>query len=135
VCFNRNDVFVGRTYLAAIDHNAHVFRKAAVTASGKPKHNKVYSKRSKNWRIEVVKEPKTYDFWPTIACRILKKRVDDEESILRKVEIPKEHSKNIAQSINPYPRQVILLNSQGLLLELLHSHIQQQMHRMRKQHN
>ncbi|CAB3982602.1 Hypothetical predicted protein [Paramuricea clavata] len=102
----RNDAFVSRTYLAAIDHNAHVFRKAAVTASGKPKHNKVYSKRSKNWRVKVVKEPRTYDFWPTIACRILKKRVDDEESILQKVEIPKEHPKNIAQSIalKPIPK-------------------------------
>lgn len=37
---------MGRTYLAAIDHNAHLFRKAAVTKDGKPKYNKVYSKRS-----------------------------------------------------------------------------------------
>ena len=42
--FLRNDAFVGRTYLAVIDHNTHVFRKAAVTAKGKQKYNKVYSK-------------------------------------------------------------------------------------------
>ncbi|CAB3998026.1 Hypothetical predicted protein, partial [Paramuricea clavata] len=96
--------------LAAIDHNAHVFRKAAITASGKPKHNKVYSKRS-NWRIEVVKEPKTYDFWPTIACRIVRR-----ELMMRKVYFEKLKSLKSTRRIlpnqlhsNPYPRQVILL--------------------------
>jgi cystathionine beta-lyase family protein involved in aluminum resistance len=97
--FLRNDAFVGRTILAAIDHNNHVFRKAAVTAKGKVKYNKVYSKRSKNWRIVTVKESKTYDFWSTLAVRILQKRIDDDESIKRKVVISKEHPKNIAASI------------------------------------
>ena len=82
----RNDAFVGRTYLAAIDHNnSHTFRKAAFTKDGKPKKSKVFSKRSNNWRVTTVREPKTYDFWPTIATRILKKRIDDEESVLRRV--------------------------------------------------
>ena len=67
---------------------------AAVTAKGKQKYNKVYSKRSKNWRIATVKESKTYDFWPMLAARIMQKRIDDEESIKRKVVIPKEHPKN-----------------------------------------
>ncbi|CAB4037439.1 Hypothetical predicted protein, partial [Paramuricea clavata] len=66
----RNEAFVGRTYLAAIDHNSHTFRKAAITDDGKPKYNKVYSKRSRNWRITAVKDPKTYNFWPTLATRI-----------------------------------------------------------------
>ena len=56
-----------------IDHNLHTFRKAAITDDGKPKYNKVYSKISRNWRITAVKEPKTYNFWPTLATRILKK--------------------------------------------------------------
>jgi cystathionine beta-lyase family protein involved in aluminum resistance len=67
---------------------------AAVTAKGKQKYNKVYSKRSKNWRIVTVKESKTYDFWPMLAARIMQKIIDDEESIKRKVVIPKEHPKN-----------------------------------------
>ena len=100
----RNDAFT--TYLAAIGHNSHAFRKAAVSASGKLKYNKVYSKRSKNWRIVNIKELKTYDFWPTIATRILKKRIDSEESILRKVEVPDDHPKKIAPSIalKPIPK-------------------------------
>ena len=53
---------MGRTCLAAIDHNSYVFRKLAVSKSGQPKYSKVFSKRSKNWRVEVVKEPNTYEF-------------------------------------------------------------------------
>ena len=59
--FSRNDAFMGRALLAAIDHHTHVFRKAAVSASDKLKYDKVYSKRSKNWKLETIKEPKTYD--------------------------------------------------------------------------
>lgn len=40
----RNDAFVGRTYLAAIDHNSHTFRKAAFTKDGKPKRAKFSAK-------------------------------------------------------------------------------------------
>ena len=43
--------------MAVVDHNMHVFRKPAVTATGKPKYNKVYSKRSQNWRVQAIKEP------------------------------------------------------------------------------
>ena len=59
-----------------------------------------------NWRVTIVKEPKTYSFWPTLAIRILKKRVSDEDSILRKVDIPQEHPKQIAPSIalKPIPK-------------------------------
>ena len=74
-----------------------------MTATGKLTYNKVYSKRSKNWKLETVKEPKTYDFWPTLATRILQKRINDDESVIRKVEIPKEHPKNIAPSIAQQP--------------------------------
>ena len=97
---------MGRTYLAAIDHNAHLFRKAAVTKDGKPKYNKVYSKRSKNWRIDEVKEPKSYDYWPTLAARIMQKKIDDQISILRTVHVPADHPKNIAPSIalKPIPK-------------------------------
>ena len=103
ILFSRNDAFTGRTFLAAIDHNTHVFRRAAVTATGKLKYNKVYSKRSKNWKLETVKEPKTYDFRPTLATRILQKRINDDESVIRKVEIPKKHPKNIAPLIAQQP--------------------------------
>ena len=99
----RNDAFLGRTYLAAIDHNSHTFRKAAFIKDGNPKKSKVFSNRSNYWRVTAVREPKTYDFWPTITTRILKKRIDDEESVLQRVERSIDHPKNIAQSIAMKP--------------------------------
>ena len=99
----RNEAFYGRTCLAAIDNNAHAFRKPALTKSGKPKFNKVYSKRSKNWRVQPVKETKEYKYWPALAIRIMQKRLSDKETILRKVEIAQSHPKNIAPSIAGKP--------------------------------
>ena len=75
--------------LAAIDHNSHAFRKPALKKNGNPKYSKVYSKRSKNWKIEVVKEDNTYSYWPTLASRILNKRASDNDSMQRKVKVPK----------------------------------------------
>ena len=46
-----------------------------MTATGKLKYNKVYSKRSKNWKLETVKEPKTYDFWPTKPLEFFKREL------------------------------------------------------------
>ena len=103
--------FYCRTCLAAIDHNSYVFRKLAVSKSGQPKYSKVFSKRSKNWRVEVVKEPKSYEFWPTLGTRILLKRVDDDDSILRKITISPDNPKNIDPSIalKPIPKTIDLV--------------------------
>ena len=103
--------FYCRTCLAAIDHNSHVFRKSAFSKSGQPKYSKVFSKRSKNWRVEVVKEPNTYEFWPTLGTRILQKRVDDDDSILRKITISPDNPKNIDPSIalKPIPKTIDLV--------------------------
>lgn len=91
--------------LAAIDHNSHAFRKPALKKNGNPKYSKVYSKRSKNWKIEVVKEDKTYSYWPTLASRILNKRASDNDSMQRKVKVPVSHPRNIAPSIALKPIQ------------------------------
>ena len=101
-CF-RNDSFIARTLLAAIDHNSHLFRRAALNKDGKKKYNKVYSKRSKNWRVTTVLEEKTYDFWAALTSGILQRRIDDKDSILKKVELSAEHPKNICHSIAMQP--------------------------------
>ena len=58
-----------------------------------------------------MKEPKTYKYWPTLAARIMQKRIDDDDSIKRKVVIPKEHPQNIAASIamQTIPETAVLL--------------------------
>ena len=81
--------------VAVIDHN----RKPSTSLSGDLKYQKVYSKRSKKWRVQVVKEQKSYDFWPTLLSRIMRKRVADKKTILRKTEMSSHHPRNIAPSI------------------------------------
>ena len=90
-------IFVGMMHLllllAAIDHNSHLHRKPLVTKDEKIQYNKVFSKRSNNWRISVVKEEKTYESWPNVTTKVLQKRKDDKGSILRSTPIPKDHPK------------------------------------------
>ena len=100
--FSRNDAYIARTLLAAIDHNSHLHRKPLVTKDGKIQYNKVFSKRSNNWRVSVVKEEKTYEFWPSITTKVLQKRKDDKGSILRSTPIPENHPKNIAAVCERY---------------------------------
>jgi hypothetical protein len=49
--------------------------------------------------VDEVKEPKSYDFWSTLATRILQKKIKYQISILRAVPVPEDHPKNIAPSI------------------------------------
>ena len=71
--------------MAVIDHNSNLNCKPSLSFTGDLKYRKVYSKRPKNWRVQVVKEDKTFDFWPTLVSRIMKKRVADEKTILQKL--------------------------------------------------
>ena len=99
--------------MAVIDHNSNLNRKPSLSSTGDLKYQKVYSKRSKNWRVQVVKEDKTFDFWPTLVSRIMKKRVADEKTILQKTELTSDHPKNIAPSIamKPIPKTSDLVQS------------------------
>ena len=85
--------------MAAIDHNSHIGRKPKLSKGGKLQYNKVYSKRSKHWSVSVIKEEKTYDYWPVLAHKVLKSRVDDKQTILHRVVIPTDHPKTLAPSI------------------------------------
>ena len=95
----RIESFMARAQLAAIDHNSHIFRQPELSKSGEKKYNKIYSKRSKNFTAMVVLEEKTYDFWAPLTSGILQRKVDDKDSILKKMELPENHPKKIAQSI------------------------------------
>ena len=87
---------MARAQLAAIDHNSHIFRQPELSKSGEKKYNKIYSKRSKNFTAMVVLEEKTYDFWAPLTSGILQRKVDDKDSILKKMELPENHPKKIA---------------------------------------
>ena len=61
----RYEVFTGRCLLAVLDHNFHLFRKEI-----QGKFKKLYSRRSGNWRVEAVKEDKSYSYWPALIADI-----------------------------------------------------------------
>ena len=81
ICF-RYEAFTGQILLAALDHNFHVFHK---TLEGQFK--KIYSKRSGNWRVEPVKEPKQYPHLALLQGDILRHRAEYKDPITRHIEI------------------------------------------------
>ena len=80
--------------LAALDHNFHLFRKAI-----EGRYKKLYSKRSGNWRVEEVKEEKSYSYWPILVSEILRKRVEDKETAIRPVVLSPTDPKHLAPTI------------------------------------
>lgn len=80
--------------MAALDHNFHVFRK---TLENQLK--KIYSKRSGNWRVEAVKEPKQYDYFGLLQADILRQRAEDVESVTRHMEVSPSNPVHLAPTI------------------------------------
>ena len=77
------DVFITRILLAALDHNFHLFRDDLKDSTGQVRYKKQYSKRSRNWKVEPLKEPKCYPHWPLLAAKILERRAKDKLSMVR----------------------------------------------------
>jgi len=46
-----------------------------------------------------VKQPKTYQYWGVVCSRILKRRAEDNNSILRLIEISETNPQNLAPTI------------------------------------
>ena len=63
------------------------------------RYKRVYSKRSKNWHVVPVKEEKRYKYWDILLSKILKARGDDNNSIVRHVEVSPTNPQNLAPTI------------------------------------
>ena len=63
-----------RVMLAAIDHNMHLCRKRKLTQGGKEQGHRKYSKRSQKFHAEIVKEEKTYSYFPYLVTKMLHRR-------------------------------------------------------------
>ena len=93
------DVFTTRILLAVLDHNVHLFRSDLEDSSGQVRYKKTFSKRSKNWRVEPVKEGKKYPHWAVIAAKILEKRASGTETVVRHKTVQPNHPKRLAATI------------------------------------
>ena len=66
--------------LAALDHNFHLFRKAKSKVDGGQRSHRKYSKRSQKYHAELVKEEKTYSYFPFMIAKMLQTRTQMEGS-------------------------------------------------------
>ena len=70
----RYPYFIMRMMLAAIDHNMHLSRGAKITEDGEERGHRKFSKRTQRYHAELVKEEKTYSYFPFMVARMLKER-------------------------------------------------------------
>lgn len=112
VCvYFRYPYFIARILLGAIDHNMHLFRPPAKTKQGNLCYARKYTKRTKRWHAEPLKEAKTYKYIPLLLARILKRRMEKEGSVLDAVPRSENDPKNISPSIAmavPPPTHVLI---------------------------
>lgn len=77
---SRYAYFIMRVTLAAIDHNYHLSRKPAQRKDGGERGHRKYSKRSQKYHAEVVREKKSYNYFPFLICKMLQRRSQMEGS-------------------------------------------------------
>ena len=63
-----------RVTLAAIDHNMHLSRRPKLSKAGKEQGHRKYSKRSQKFHAEIVKEKKSFSYFPFLVAKMLHRR-------------------------------------------------------------
>ena len=94
-CF-RYPFFIMRIMLAAIDHNMHLFRGSKTKADGTECGHRKYSKRTKKYHAEPVKQDKEYNYFPFLIARMLKERSQFEGSFTQRTDDNAFNPKQIA---------------------------------------
>lgn len=109
-CF-RYPYFIMRVMLAALDHNFHLFRKAKSKVDGGQRGHRKYSKRSQKYHAELVKEEKTYSYFPFLIAKMLRMRTQMEGSFNLPSDRNEFDPKEIAATIgmkDPPPTEELL---------------------------
>ena len=64
---------------------------------GNPREiKKLYSRWSRNWRVEAGKEDKSYSYWPALIAEILSKRAEDPETATRHIIVSPTNPQHLA---------------------------------------
>lgn len=109
--FCRYAYFIMRVTLAAIDHNFHLSRKEAQRKDGGQRGHRKYSKRSQKYHAEVVKEEKSYSYFPFLICKMLQRRAQMEGSFSQPSDRNDFDPKQIAPTLamkEPPPTEVLM---------------------------
>ncbi len=97
---SRYPYYIARTALATIDHNFHFSRPHRTTKDGNQMYVRKYSKRTKRWHAEPLKEEKRYPYLQNLQSCVLKMRQEDKNSSSRKTSRKECDPKNIAPTID-----------------------------------
>ena len=85
--------------LAAIDHNMHLSRGKQLNAAGEDRGHRKYSKRTQRFHAEIIKEEKSYSYFPFLMAKMLKERCLLEGSFSQKSDDNVFNPKQIAPNI------------------------------------
>ena len=88
-----------RIMLAAIDHNMHLFRGTKTKSDGTECGHRKYSKRTKNYHAQPVKQEKEYSYFPFMMARMLKERCKFEGSFTQRTDDNVFNPKQIAPTL------------------------------------
>ena len=98
--------FVGyrlRNQLAALDFNHHRNRDVATTADGRPRMERKFSKRSKQWCAVKVLKPKEYHYIEQLFLKIFDMRAKSTGGVSQRIGILEEDPIRIAPNISAIP--------------------------------
>lgn len=103
--------FIMRVTLAAMVRNFHLSRKPALRQDGAKRGHRKYSKRSQKYHAEIVKEEKSYSYFPFLICKMLQRRAQMEGSFSQPSDRNEFDPKQIAPTLamkEPPPTEVLM---------------------------
>ena len=94
-----HDTFIGRSQLAAIDHNHHLNLQPATNKDGTVRYTRRFGKRRRGWKLVASKEKKNFSYIPTLTARVLHQREVDLSNIKKVGEKADNHPEKLAPNI------------------------------------
>jgi len=99
IIFCSYKAYKSRKYLAAIDWNYHLHISVASNKCGQGILFRRYNQRTQPWDVRKVKVSKGYQYIPLLTARMLRERIEDNESVTRVVPLNESDPQNIAPTI------------------------------------
>ena len=77
----RDESYIVRVLLAALDHNYHCNTESKISHDGTPQMRRVWRKRTKRWVAIPVKEEKSFTYIPELLLRILQRHGKETKAL------------------------------------------------------
>ncbi|XP_020616844.1 uncharacterized protein LOC110054824 [Orbicella faveolata] len=120
---------ISSDFLAAIDHNFHLFRKPKQSKEGDLVGHRKYSKRTQRYHAEVVKKDKAYAYFPYMVARMLHTERGFQGSFSAKNDVvefdPKQIAPTLAMKATPSTEELMKAPSRFSLKPKVNGNIQE----------